>query len=191
MAWKGITLEKNAVLGSVNEPRPLIQELRGITPQIAPSTWIAPFAVVVGDVVIGDDCTIWYHSVLRGDVGQIKLGNRCNIQDGAMIHSTYDRSHVELGNDVSIGHRAIIHGCRIHDNVLVGMGAIVMDHAVIHSNSIIAAGAVVLENTVVPSGTIWAGVPAKQVKSVKEEVLGEKVGQTASAYVKYAKWYQE
>lgn len=174
----------------MNEAKPLIRALRGIQPQVDESAWIAPFAVIVGEVTIGPDCTVWYHSILRGDVGRIDIGRRCNIQDGAMIHSTYERSHVQLGDDVSIGHRAIIHGCRIHDNVLIGMGAIVMDNAIVHSNSIVAAGAVVLEHTEIPSGTIWAGVPARQVKKVDEESLGQRVGLTASAYVKYAKWYQ-
>lgn len=169
---------------------PIILSLNNHTPKIGKNCFVAPNATLVGDVEIGDDCSIWYQAVLRGDVGKIKIGNASNVQDGVVIHATYNKSNSIIGNSVTIGHNAIIHGCVIHDFVLVGMGAIIMDNAVINSGSIIAAGAVVLENTVVESGTIWAGVPAVKVKEIKVEKSIARLEAQAQAYLKYKKWYQ-
>src|SRR5687768_9943832 len=152
----------------------LILSVKGINPSFGNNCFIAPNATIAGDVVMGDDCSIWFNAVIRGDVNSIRLGNQVNVQDGAIIHCTYEKAKTVVGNNVSIGHNAIVHGCVIDDNVLVGMGAIVMDNAHIGSNSIIAAGAVVLENTIVEPGSIWAGVPAKKIKDIpKEMITGE------------------
>lgn len=148
-------------------------------------------AVVVGEVEIAADCTVWYHAVLRGDVGSIRLGKRVNIQDGAMVHSTYGKSQVVLEDEVSVGHRAIIHGCHVGKRCLIGMGAVVMDNAIVEEGAVVAAGAVVLAGTHIPSGTIWAGVPAKQVKVMDAEELAKRNALTSDAYVKYATWYQD
>src|SRR3954464_9538161 len=145
---------------------PVILPVKGVLPQIPGSCFIAPNATVVGDVIMGNDCSIWFNAVVRGDVNSIRIGNKVNIQDGACIHCTFERAATTIGNNVSIGHNAIVHGCELKDNVLVGMGAIVMDHAIVHTNTIIAAGAVVLENTVCLAGSIYAGVPAKKVKDI-------------------------
>lgn len=174
----------------MSEASAVVRSVQGNAPQIPDSCWVAPYAVVTGEVSLGERCTIWYHAVLRGDVGAIRIGNNVNIQDGAIVHSTHGKSTVTLADNVSIGHRAIVHGCDVGENSLIGMGAIVMDNAVVEANAIVAAGAVVLENTVVPSGTIWAGVPAKQVKQLDPEVLGKRTALTAEAYVKYKDWYQ-
>lgn len=141
---------------------PVILPVHNIHPSFGKDVFIAPNATIVGDVVAGDDCSFWFNAVVRGDVHYIKMGDKVNVQDNAVIHGTFEKSPTNIGNNVSIGHNAIVHGCTIHDNVLIGMGAIVMDQAVIGSNSIIAAGAVVLEGTVVPEGCIYAGVPAKK-----------------------------
>ena len=145
---------------------PIIKAINGILPQFGNNCYLADNAVIVGDVVMGDDCTVWFNAVVRGDVHYIRIGNRVNIQDGAVIHCTYQKAFTTIGNNVSIGHGAIVHGCTLEDNVVVGMGAIVMDHAVVEKNSLIAAGSVVLENTRVESGSIYAGVPAKKVKAL-------------------------
>jgi carbonic anhydrase/acetyltransferase-like protein (isoleucine patch superfamily) len=168
----------------------LIKTLLGKTPEIEKSTWLAENAVVVGDVVIGSDCTLWYHSVIRGDVNSIKIGDAVNVQDHAMIHCTYKKFSTVIGNNVSIGHRAIVHGCEIQDNVLIGMGAILMDGVVVESNSIVAAGAVVLEGTRISSGTLWAGVPAKMRKTLDQEKISGLINTTAKNYVMYANWYR-
>jgi carbonic anhydrase/acetyltransferase-like protein (isoleucine patch superfamily) len=144
----------------------------------------------VGDVVMGDDCSIWFNAVVRGDVHYIKMGNKVNIQDGAVIHCTYQKNPTNIGNNVSIGHNALVHGCTIHDNVLIGMGAIVMDRCVVHSNSIIAAGAVLLEGTVVEAGCIYAGVPAKKVKDVSQELIHGEIDRISNNYVMYASWFK-
>src|SRR3954468_10907767 len=141
------------------------------SPQFGSNCFFAPNATIIGDVIMGDECSIWFNAVVRGDVNYIRIGNRVNIQDGAVIHCTYQKAPTTIGNNVSIGHNAIVHGCTLEDNVLVGMGAIVMDHAYVEKNSIIAAGAVVLENTRVESGCIYAGVPAKKVKQVSPEQM--------------------
>ena len=153
--------------------------------------FIAPNATIVGDVVMGDQCSVWFNAVIRGDVNKIRLGNKVNVQDGAIIHCTYKKYGTIIENNVSIGHNAIVHGCVIHENVLVGMGAIIMDNAVIGSNSIIAAGAVVLENTVVAPGSIYAGVPAKKVKSISEELIQGEINRIANNYVMYSNWFKE
>jgi len=173
-----------------NYPAPLILPVRGISPQFGAGCWLAPNATVVGEVVMGEDCSVWFQAVVRGDVNAIRIGNRVNIQDGAVIHCTYQRSQTVIGDDVSIGHKAIIHGCRIDPNVLVGMGAIIMDGAVIGSGSVIAAGAVVLEGTEVAPGTLWAGVPAKKIKSVPSELMEGEVRRIARNYLLYSSWFQ-
>jgi gamma-carbonic anhydrase len=167
----------------------LILPVRGITPQFGQHCWQAPNATVVGDVIMGDDCTVWFNAVVRGDVHYIRMGNRCNVQDGAIIHCTYQKAPTTIGNYVSIAHNAIVHGCTIEDHVLVGMGAIIMDGAVIGAGSIIAAGAIITQRTVVPPGSIYAGNPAKFRKSVSPEAA-EVFERTANNYVMYAGWFR-
>lgn len=169
----------------------LIKSVRGFTPQWGTRCYFAETATVIGDVVMGDDCSVWFNAVVRGDVHSIRIGNRVNIQDGAVIHCTYQTAPTTIGNRVSIGHNALVHGCTLEDNVLIGMGAIVMDHVVVKSGSIIAAGAVVLENSVVESGWIWAGVPAKPVKQVSAELVKGQIDRIADNYLMYSGWYQE
>ncbi|MDR2359489.1 MAG: gamma carbonic anhydrase family protein [Prevotellaceae bacterium] len=165
----------------------VIRAVRGITPVTGKNCFIAETAVVIGDVVIGDDCSIWYGAVLRGDVNSIRLGRRVNIQDGAVLHTLYERSVVEIGDDVSVGHNAIIHGAKVGNNVLVGMGAILMDNAVIPDNTIIAAGAVVLSNAILEPG-VYAGLPAKKVKDSDEKVV-EMARNNAAGYLQYKEWF--
>ena len=169
----------------------LIKSVRGFTPQFGEDCYLAENSTVIGDVVMGDQCSIWFQAVVRGDVNAIRMGNLVNVQDGAVIHCTYEKAATTIGNEVSIGHKAIVHGCTVHDHVLIGMGAIVMDNAVIESNSIIAAGAVVLENTVVPSGSVFAGVPAKKVKEVSPELFAGEIQRIAQNYKKYSGWFKE
>jgi len=169
----------------------IIKSLNGKTPIIGNNCFIAENAAIVGDVTLGDDCSIWFSAVLRGDVHYIKVGNNVNIQDGAIIHCTYQKSPTNIGNNVSIAHGAIIHGCTIHDYVLIGMNAVVLDDAVIESNSIVAAGAVVTKGTVVSSGTVWAGSPAKKIKDISPELLKGEVERIANSYAMYASWYQK
>ncbi|MCB0472916.1 MAG: gamma carbonic anhydrase family protein, partial [Flavobacteriaceae bacterium] len=159
-------------------------------PQFGSDCFIAENAVIVGDVILGDQCSIWYNAVLRGDVHYIKIGNKVNIQDNATVHCTYIKCPTTIGNNVSIGHNAIVHGCTIHDNVLIGMGAIVMDDCVVESNSIIAAGAVVTQGTHVTSGSIYAGVPAKKIKDISEELVSGQIDRIANNYIKYSGWYK-
>lgn len=168
-----------------------ILSVRGFTPKIPGNCFIAPNATIAGDVVMGDDCSVWFNAVIRGDVNSIRMGNKVNVQDGACIHCTFEKTKTIIGNNVSIGHHALVHGCKIEDNVLIGMGAIVMDDAEIGSNSIIAAGAVVLENTIVPPGTIYAGVPAKLIKRISPELIEGEIERIANNYVTYSSWYQE
>ncbi len=170
---------------------PIIKPVNGKSPQIPNDCYVAENATIVGDVSMGSNCSIWFNAVLRGDVHYIKLGNRVNVQDGAIVHCTYQKCPTNIGNNVSIGHNAIVHGCTIHDNVLIGMGSIVMDNCVVHSNSIIAAGAVVTQNTVVESGSIYAGVPAKKVKDISEELISGEIDRIANNYMKYSSWYKE
>lgn len=167
----------------------LIKSVRGVDPQFGENCWLADNATVVGDVRMGRDCTVWFNAVVRGDVNSITFGDRCNIQDGAVIHCTYQRTKTTIGNNVSIAHNAIVHGCTIEDEVLIGMGAIIMDGAVIGSRSIIAAGAIITQNTVVPPGSIYAGNPARFLKAVSDE-QGEVFMRTANNYVMYADWFK-
>jgi len=169
----------------------IIRELLGKTPQLGNNVFVAETAVIIGDVTMGDDCSIWYNAVLRGDVHYIKMGNKVNVQDNAMIHCTYKKSPTTIGNNVSIGHNAIVHGCTIKDNVLIGMGAIVMDDCVVESNSIVAAGAVVTANTNIKEGEIWAGVPAKKVKDISQSLIEGEIDRIANNYVKYSSWYKQ
>lgn len=169
---------------------PVILPVKGIAPQIPESCFVAPNATIVGDVVMGEECSVWFNAVVRGDVNSIRMGNKVNIQDGACIHCTYEKTKVVLGNNVSIGHNAIVHGCTVEDNVLIGMGAIVMDNVKIGANTIIAAGAVVLEDTIVEAGTIYAGVPAKKVKQISQELLHGEVDRIANNYVMYSSWFK-
>ena len=165
--------------------------VNGIEPAFGNNCFIAPNATIVGDVQCGDDCSFWFNAVVRGDVNSIRLGNKVNIQDGAVIHCTYKKTKTVLGNNVSIGHNAIVHGCLVHDNVLIGMGAIVMDNCEIGSNSIIAAGAVLTEGTVVPSGCIYAGVPAKKVKDISQELIHGEINRIADNYLMYSSWFKK
>ncbi|MXN91262.1 gamma carbonic anhydrase family protein [Flavobacterium sp. Sd200] len=169
----------------------VIKEVRGKYPQIPEDCFVAENATIVGDVSLGAQCSIWYNAVLRGDVHYIKIGNKVNIQDGAVIHCTYQKHPTTIGNNVSVGHNAIVHGCTIHDNVLVGMGAIIMDNCVVESNCIIAAGAVVTQNTVVESGTIYAGVPAKKVKDINASDFAGEIERISNNYVMYSSWVKE
>jgi carbonic anhydrase/acetyltransferase-like protein (isoleucine patch superfamily) len=169
----------------------LIKGVKGVYPIVGNNCYLAENATIVGDVVMGDDCSVWFNAVVRGDVNSIRIGNKVNIQDGAVIHCTYQKTKAVIGNNVSIGHNAIVHGCTVHDNVLIGMGAIVMDNAVIHSNCLIAAGAVILEGTVVEEGTVWAGVPAKKVKDINPELLKGEVYRIANNYLMYSGWFKE
>lgn len=169
----------------------LIKAVRGFHPTFGDNCYLAENATIVGDVVLGNDCSVWFQTVLRGDVNAIRIGNKVNIQDGAVVHCTYQRSQTTIGNNVSIGHKAIIHGCTIHDNALIGMGAIVMDHAVVPSNCLVAAGAVVLENKVLESGFIYAGTPARKVKALSPEKAGDTIERIANSYLIYSGWFKE
>lgn len=168
----------------------LIRSVRGYTPQFGPNCFLAENATVIGQVTTGRDCSIWYTAVVRGDVNSITMGDRVNVQDGACIHCTFERAATTIGNDVSIGHRAIVHGCTLHDSVLIGMGAIVMDHAVVESNVIIGAGAVVPEGMRCESNAIYAGVPARKIKQLDPAQREDTVTRIAGAYLKYASWYR-
>lgn len=165
--------------------------LFGKAPQFGTNCFVAPNATIVGDVVMGDDCSIWFNAVVRGDVHYIKMGNKVNVQDGATVHCTYQKNPTEIGNNVSIGHNAIVHGCKIHDDVLIGMGAIVMDRCEVQSNAIIAAGAVVLEGTLVEANSIYAGVPAKKVKEMSADMVHGEIERIANNYVKYSSWFSD
>lgn len=169
----------------------VIKPVNGKLPQIEEDCFIAENATIVGDVIIGNQSSIWFSAVIRGDVNSIKIGNKVNIQDGAVVHATYKTSPTNIGNNVSIGHNAIVHGCTIHDNVLIGMGSIVMDDCIIESNSIIAAGAVVTKNTVVPSGSIYAGTPARKIKDISKELISGEINRIANNYVKYSNWFSD
>jgi carbonic anhydrase/acetyltransferase-like protein (isoleucine patch superfamily) len=168
----------------------IIKPVNGKHPEIPNDCYIAENATIVGNVSLGKECSIWFNAVIRGDVHYIKIGNKVNIQDGAVIHATYQKSPITIGNNVSIGHNAIVHGCTIHDNVLIGMGSIIMDDCIINSNSIIAAGAVVTKNTVVESGSIYAGVPAKKVKDISQELIEGEINRIANNYVTYSGWFK-
>ncbi len=169
----------------------IIRSLRGIKPKIGKNCFLAENAVVIGDVEIGNDCSIWYSAVLRGDVHYIKLGNKVNVQDGVVIHCTYKKSPTNIGNNVSIAHNATVHGCTIKDNVLIGMNAVILDDAIIESNSIIAAGSVVTKGTHVESGSIYAGIPAKKIKNISQELIKGEIQRIADSYLMYSSWYEE
>lgn len=169
----------------------LIKSVNGKAPQISEDCYIAENATIVGDVKIGNQCSVWFNAVVRGDVNSIAIGNKVNIQDGAVIHCTYQKHPTIIGNNVSIGHNAIIHGCTIHDNVLIGMGAIVMDNCIVESNSIVAAGSVITQNTVVPSGTIYAGIPARKVKDIDQSDFAGEIERISNNYVMYSGWFKD
>ncbi|MCD2260349.1 gamma carbonic anhydrase family protein [Psychroserpens luteolus] len=169
---------------------PIIKPVNGKHPQIPSDCYIAENATIVGEVTMGNQCSIWFNAVIRGDVHFIKMGDKVNVQDGAVIHATYQKSPTTIGHNVSIGHNAIVHGCTIHDNVLIGMGSIVMDDCIVESNSIIAAGAVVTKNTIVESGSIYAGVPAKKVKDISKALISGEINRIADNYVKYSSWFK-
>ncbi|MGQ8335062.1 gamma carbonic anhydrase family protein [Sunxiuqinia sp. A32] len=169
----------------------IIKTLNGKTPEIGENCFLAENSVVIGDVIMGKDCSVWYSAVLRGDVHYIKIGNNTNIQDCAVIHATYKKSPTNIGSNVTIAHGAIVHGCTIKDNVMIGMNAVVLDDAVIESNTIIAAGSVVTKGTKVESGSVYAGIPAKKVKSISTELLEGEINRIANSYGMYAGWYKE
>ncbi len=169
----------------------LIKSVRGFTPVFGKNCFLADNATVIGDVVMGDDCSLWFNTVIRGDVNSIRIGNRVNIQDGSVIHTLYGKSVTEIGDNVSVGHNVIIHGAKVGENVLLGMGSILLDHAAIGKNSIIAAGSVILAGTIVEPGSIYAGVPAKRIKSVDPEQTREMIEKIADNYLLYASWYRE
>lgn len=170
---------------------PYILPVKGVMPKMGNDCFIAPNATIVGDVIMGDGCSVWFNAVIRGDVNSIRIGNKVNVQDGACIHCTYEKTKTIIGNSVSIGHNAIVHGCTVEDNVLIGMGAIVMDNVHIGSNTIIAAGAVVLENTQVEAGAIYAGVPAKKVKNISESLISGEIDRIANNYNMYSSWFKD
>lgn len=169
----------------------LIRSVRGFTPQIGDACFLAENATIIGDVVIGNECSIWFNTVIRGDVNAIRIGNQVNIQDGAVLHCTFEKSKTILADRVSVGHNAIVHGCEVHENVLIGMGAIVMDLTVIESHVIVAAGAIVPENQVLESGFIYAGVPARKLKPLDPANADFFIRRTAENYIKYAGWFRE
>jgi len=169
----------------------LIKSLNGNTPKIGNDVFLAENATIIGDVVMGNDCSLWFNAVVRGDVHYIRIGHHVNIQDGAIIHCTYKKAPVNIGNYVSIAHNAIVHGCTIQDNVLIGMGAIIMDGAVVESNSIIAAGALISKNTIVKSGSVYGGVPAKKIKDVDKDLVEGEIQRIANSYTMYAGWYKQ
>ena len=169
----------------------MIKSVRGKTPVIGEDCYIAENATIVGDVSMGDQCSIWFNAVIRGDVHYIKMGDKVNVQDGAIIHCTFEKAPTNIGNNVSIGHGAIVHGCTVKDRVLIGMGSIIMDDCVIESNSIIAAGAVLTQGTHVPEGSVFAGMPAKKIKDISVELSMGEIDRIAEAYVKYSGWFKE
>lgn len=169
----------------------IIRKVKGVAPVFGEDCFLADNATVVGDVIMGNKCSIWFNAVVRGDVHSIRIGNNVNVQDGVIIHCTYQKAAVEIGDNVSIAHNAIVHGCKIHNNVLVGMGAILMDDVVIESNSIIAAGAVVSKGTRIKSGSVWAGVPATKIKDIDEALLKGEVNRISDSYTMYASWYDK
>jgi len=168
----------------------LIKPSRGYHPQIPKSCWLAENSTIVGEVIMGESCSVWFNAVIRGDVNTISIGDNVNVQDGAVIHCTYEKTKTTLGDNVSIGHNALVHGCTVANNVLIGMGSIVMDNCVIEENCIIAAGAVLLEGTHVKSGSIWAGIPAKKVKDLSPEMFKGEVMRIAKNYRMYASWFE-
>ena len=169
----------------------LLKSVRGFTPKYGKDCFFAENATLIGQVIMGDNCSVWFQAVIRGDVNAIIIGDRVNIQDGAVIHGTYKRSSTKIGNDVSIGHNSIIHGCSIKDSVLVGMGSIIMDNSIIESNSIIAAGSVLTKNTFVPEGTVFAGIPAKKIKEIDLNLKKGEIERIATNYITYSSWFKK
>ena len=169
----------------------LIKSVKGITPIFGDHCFLADNATITGDVIMGNNCSVWFNTVIRGDVHTIRMGNNVNVQDGAILHCTYLKAPLFIGNNVSIAHNAIVHGCTIHDNVLIGMGAIIMDGVIIENNSMIAAGAIVLENTVIESGSLYAGIPAKKIKVLDKQLIEGQILRIANAYPMYASWYDK
>jgi carbonic anhydrase/acetyltransferase-like protein (isoleucine patch superfamily) len=169
----------------------IIKTVRGKTPYIGKDCFIADNAVIIGDTTIGDNCSIWFGAILRGDVNYIKIGNNVNIQDNAVIHATYQKSPTNIGNNVSIAHGAVVHGCTIHDDVLIGVNAVVLDDVIVNSNSIIAAGAVVTKGTEVESGSVYGGSPAKKIKEMSPDLLHGEIERIANNYSLYSSWYKE
>ncbi|GGH71263.1 MAG: gamma carbonic anhydrase family protein [Bacteroidetes bacterium] len=169
----------------------LIKDVLGKHPKMGTDCYLAETSTLIGDVEMGDQCSIWFNAVVRGDVNAIRMGDKVNVQDNAVIHCTYQKAPTTIGNNVSIGHNAIVHGCTIHDNVLIGMGSIVMDNCVVESNSIIAAGAVLTEGTHVTSGSIYAGIPARKIKEITPELTKGEVERIANNYVMYSGWFKE
>ena len=169
----------------------LIKSVNGKLPQIPDDCYVAENATIVGEVSFGESCSVWFNAVIRGDVNSISIGNKVNIQDGAVIHCTYQKHPTIIGNNVSIGHNAIVHGCTINDNVLIGMGAIVMDDCLVESNSIVGAGSVVTQGTHIKSGEVWGGIPARKIKDISSELLEGEVNRIANNYVKYSGWYKD
>ena len=168
----------------------LIKTVRGFTPQWGSDCFVAENATLIGDLIMGDQCSVWYQAVIRADVNAIRIGNRVNIQDGAVIHATYEKAGTTIGDDVSIGHNAIVHGCTLEDSVLVGMGSIIMDNCIVESNSIIAAGSVVTQNTHVPEGTIFAGIPARKIKDIDPKLQKGEIERIAKNYLMYSSWFK-
>ena len=168
----------------------IIKSIRGLTPKFGKDCYLAQTATIIGDVIMGDQCSVWFNAVIRGDVHYIRIGNKVNIQDGAIIHCTYETAPTTIGNNVSIAHNAIVHGCTIEDNVLVGMSAVIMDNARVGTNSLIAAGSVVLENTVIEPGSVYAGVPARKIKDISQELTAGLLNRISNNYIKYAGWYR-
>lgn len=168
----------------------IIKEVLSKKPRFGKHVFLADNAVVIGDVIAGDYCSIWFGAVVRGDVNYIRIGNKVNIQDGVVIHGTYKKAATNIGNNVSIAHNATVHGCTINDNVLIGMNAVILDHAVIESNAIIAAGSVVTKGTVVESGSVYAGIPAIKIKNISPELVQGEINRIANSYIKYASWYK-
>jgi carbonic anhydrase/acetyltransferase-like protein (isoleucine patch superfamily) len=168
----------------------LIKTVRGFTPQWGSDCFVAENATLIGDLIMGDQCSVWYQAVIRADVNAIRIGNRVNIQDGAVIHATYEKAATIIGDDVSIGHNAVVHGCTLKDSVLVGMGSIIMDNCIVESNSIIAAGSVVTQNTHVPEGTIFAGIPARKIKDIDPKLQKGEIERIAKNYLMYSSWFK-
>lgn len=180
---------KNVI--KIFETMALIKSVRGFTPKIGKDCFFADNATIIGDVVMGDECSIWFSTVLRGDVNSIRIGNRVNIQDGSVLHTLYEKSVIEIGDDVSVGHNVTIHGAKIEHGALIGMGSTLLDHAVVGEGAIVAAGSLVLSNTVIEPGSIWGGVPAKFIKKVDPEQAKELNQKIARNYLMYSKWYEE
>ena len=169
----------------------LIKSVRGFTPVFGENCYLAENATVIGDVIMGDDCSIWFSAVLRGDVNSIRIGNRVNIQDGSTLHTTFNDSIVDIGDDVTIGHNAVIHGAKVESNSLIGIGSILLDHAVVGSNTIVAAGSVVLEKSILEPNSLYAGVPVKRIKTINPSRLENMIKGIAKNYLEYASWYKE